>query len=202
MQGAADLLRKYGIVLLAFGWLLSVLFAVTSADRAGSRRATAAGDKALAELRLEYAQQALQVERDHNLQLLQQVERANQAEQRLLGQQDQHTADAQQIEERIPHVTTNYRPAPTAPAVAIPRCVFTAGWLRDYNLALGVPAPGTASAAPGSPQTPWAAPGSDAERLESGATPADILAHAKDYGRWARDNLAQLNALLDLQNKD
>ncbi len=39
--------------------------------------------------------------------------------------------------------------------------------------------------------------GSDAELLESGVTPADILAFAQDYGAWSLRNLAQLNALLE-----
>jgi hypothetical protein len=79
--------------------------------------------------------------------------------------------------------------------------VFTAGWVRDFNLALGagLPATGAGTATPGTAQAAWATPGADAELLESGVTPADILAHAQDYGRWARNNLAQLNALLDLQ---
>ncbi|EOJ3014111.1 TPA: lysis protein, partial [Pseudomonas aeruginosa] len=38
---------------------------------------------------------------------------------------------------------------------------------------------------------------SDAELLESGVTPADILAFAQDYGAWSLRNLAQLNALLE-----
>jgi hypothetical protein len=79
--------------------------------------------------------------------------------------------------------------------------VFTVGWVRDFNLALGanLPATGGGAATTRSAQAAWPAPGTDAELLESGVTPADILAHAQDYGRWARNNLAQLNALLDLQ---
>ena len=124
-----------------------------------------------------------------------------QAEALLLSQQDGHDQDHQQLQERIPHVTTVYRPAPAAAPVVIPRCVFTAGWVRDFNLALGanLPATGGGAATTSSAQATWPAPGTDAELLESGVTPADILAHAQDYGRWARNNLAQLNALLDLQ---
>ncbi|MNT91688.1 hypothetical protein D3C72_2328300 [compost metagenome] len=80
--------------------------------------------------------------------------------------------------------------------------MFTAGWLRDYNAALGVPAPRSGTADAASEKAAWPAPGTDAELLESGVTPADILAHAQDYGEWARTNLAQLNELLDLREKD
>ncbi|HGP4415268.1 TPA: lysis protein, partial [Pseudomonas aeruginosa] len=53
----------------------------------------------------------------------------------------------------------------------------------------------TASA--GTQAATWPAAGSDAELLESGVTPADILAFAQDYGAWSLRNLAQLNALLE-----
>ncbi|RRW38502.1 lysis protein [Ectopseudomonas oleovorans] len=167
----------------------------------GARHAEAQGNASLERLKAEHAEQARQAAIDSRVQLLQQVERANQAEALLLSQQAGHDQDHQQLQERIPHVTTVYRPAPAAAPVVIPRCVFTAGWVRDFNLALGagLPATGGGAATAGPAQAAWPAPGTDAELLESGVTPADILAHAQDYGRWARNNLAQLNALLDLQ---
>lgn len=167
----------------------------------GYKKGKAEGDAAVAELRLAHAEQALQAAIDSRVQLLQQVERANQAEALLLSQQAGHDQDHQQLQERIPHVTTVYRPAPAAAPVVIPRCVFTAGWVRDFNLALGagLPAAKVGTEAASAAQEAWPAPGTDAELLESGITQADILAYAQDYGRWARNNLAQLNALLDLQ---
>lgn len=168
----------------------------------GARYAEAQGTVRLEKLTSQHAEQARAAATDSRVQLLQQVTRANQAEALLLEQMDRHTQDQQQLLERIPHVTTTYRPTLAAAPVAIPHCVFTAGWLRDYNLALGVPAPAAGTAAAVANQAAWPTPGTDAELLASGVTPADILAHAQDYGRWARDNLAQLNQLLDLQKKD
>lgn len=168
----------------------------------GARYAEALGNARVEKLISQHAEQARVAAIESRIQLLQQVTRANQAEALLLGQMDKHAQDQQQLQERIPHVTTVYRPAPAAVPVAIPRCVFTAGWLRDFNLALGVPAPTSGTTAVTAQTAPWATPGTDAELLESGVTPADILAFAQDYGRWARDNLAQLNQLLDLQDKD
>lgn len=168
----------------------------------GARYAEALGNARVEQLTSKHAEQARVAATESRIQLLQQVTRANQAEALLLGQMDQHAQDQQQLQERIPHVTTVYRPAPAAAPVVIPRCVFTAGWLRDFNLALGVPAPTPGATATTAQAAPWATPGTDAELLESGVTPADILAFAQDYGRWARDNLAQLNQLLDLQDKD
>lgn len=40
----------------------------------------------------------------------------------------------------------------------------------------------------------WPTPGTAEELLESGVTPADILAFAQDYGRWALGIRAQLVA--------
>lgn len=168
----------------------------------GARYAEALGNARVEKLISQHAEQARVAAIEGRIQLLQQVTRANQAEALLLGQMDRHAQDQQQLQERIPHVTTVYRPAPAAAPVVIPRCVFTAGWLRDFNLALGVPAPTPGATTTTAQAAAWATPGTDAELLESGVTPADILAFAQDYGRWARDNLAQLNQLLDLQDKD
>lgn len=165
----------------------------------GYSTAKAEGDAALAQLREQHALEVAKAAQDNLLQLKQQITRADQAEQRMLEAQQQ-LADAQhQLQERIPHVTTVYRPAPAAAPVAIPHCVFTRGFLRDFNIALGagLPAAGASTSAAGAQAAAWPTPGSDAELLESGVSPADILAFAKDYGAWAQRNLAQLNALID-----
>ena len=135
----------------------------------------------------------------------QQVERANQAEQQYLDAQGEIGQLQQQLnQERIAHVSNQYRPAPGAAPVPVPRFVVTCGWLRDFNAALGasVPAPAGCRAAAGAASAAWPAAGSDAELLESGVSAADILAHARDYGAWALTNLAQLKALLQLHDKE
>lgn len=165
----------------------------------GFRYAAALGAADLEKLRTSYAQKAQQVAEQNSLELGRQITRANQAEARMLEQQGQIADYQQQLQERIPHVTTRYLPAPDAAPVVIPHCVFTAGWLRDYNAALGVPGIEASRVATGSAQASISSAGTDAELLESGVTPADILAHAIAYGKWSRSNLAQLNALLDLQ---
>ncbi len=164
----------------------------------GYEQAEAEGTAALAQLKQHYAEQALVVAEKSNSDLQQQVNRAQAAEETLFSQYTIHADEVQQLKERIAHVTTQYKPEPSAAARPVPHCVFTAGWLRDYNTALGVSQPRPATAFASAEKTAWPTPGSDTELLESGVTPADILAHAQDYGRWARDNLAQLNALLEL----
>jgi predicted GNAT family N-acyltransferase len=165
----------------------------------GFDKAAAEGAAQLGELKTQHAEAALKTANQTRTDLQLQVTRAQAAEESLFQQFGIHADDVKQLQERIPHVTTQYKASVGAAAQPIPRCVFTAGWLRDYNTALGVPAARSATAAGTAAKTASAAPGTDAELLESGVTPADILAHAQDYGRWARDNLAQLNTLLDLQ---
>ncbi|PTS92693.1 lysis protein, partial [Pseudomonas sp. HMWF006] len=162
----------------------------------------ALGETDLANLKTEQAEQAKKAANESRLLLLQQVARVNEAEALMYATIDQLAEEKRQLQERIPHVTTQYIPAPGAAAKPVPHCVFTAGWVRDFNTALGVSPPRPAAAAGASEKAAWPAPGSEAELLESGVTPADILAHAQDYGLWARGNLAQLNGLLDLQEKD
>lgn len=194
---------------LPTGLLVAGLACVISAAAAGSiaygfgfRYAEALGNSNLQTLKTTHAEQVGAAEKENRLQLLQQVARANEVESLLFATFDRHAEEKRQLQERIPHVTTQYIAAPGAVAKPIPRCVFTAGWLRDFNTALGVPAPGPGTTVTAAEKAAWPTPGADAELLESGVTPADILAHAQDYGLWARSNLTQLNALLDLQEKD
>lgn len=187
---------------VGFACLLSAAAGGSITYGFGFRYAQSLGATALSGLKSEHVEQALAAEKANRLQLLQQVARAQESESLLFNLMDQYAKEKQSLQERIPHVTTQYRPAPGAAAQPIPRCVFTAGWLRDFNTALGVPTPRTGATATQSAQAPWATPGTDAELLESGVTPADILAYAQDYGLWARNILAQLNGLLDLHKKD
>lgn len=184
---------------------LSWLLASSSGYDMGYEKAKAKGESALQSLRLEYAEQARRAAQENLVLYRQQVERANQAEQQYLDAQGEIGQLQHQLnQERIAHVSNQYRPAPGAAPVPAPRFVVTCGWLRDFNAALGasVPAPaGCRAAARAAPAT-WPAAGSDAELLESGVSAADILAHARDYGAWALTNLAQLKALLQLHDKE
>lgn len=184
---------------------LSWLLGSGSGHAAGYKQAQAEGESALQSLRLEYAEQSLRAAQENLASYRLQVQRANQAEQQYLDAQGEiHQLQQQLTRERIAHVSNQYRPAPGAAPVPAPRFVVTCGWLRDFNAALGarVPAPARCRAAAGAAEAAWPAAGSDAELLESGVSAADILAHARDYGAWAMDNLAQLNALLNLHDKE
>ena len=168
----------------------------------GVREATANAEAQQQSTERAYADQRAQAAKEHLQAYQQQVARTTAAEEDLAAANKRIEALNEQISNRIPQVTTVYRPAPEAEPVAIPHCVFTRGWLRDYNAALGatasLPATGASPSNPAAQAAPEPAPGADAELLESGVTPSDILAHARDYGAWAQSNLRQLNGLLDL----
>lgn len=204
MLSVVEWLRKSWVGLMLVMWLATTLTLMFSSREAGYREAKAEGDKAVSDLRLEHAELRTTAVESNLVEYRQQVSRANQAESLLLQTQDQLKVAKQQLQERTAHVSTQYRPAPAAAPIPAPRCVFTRGWVRDFNLALGAGLPGTAAgaAAASADTAAWPAPGADAELLESGVRPVDILAHAQDYGIWAQSNLAQLNQLLDLQEKE
>lgn len=165
----------------------------------GFRQADALGAARLKGLRATHAEQALAAEQQARVALQQQVTRANEAERLLLADQAAHTQQVAALEGRIAHVTAQYRRALDQAPEPAPHCVFTVGWLRDYNTALGVPGAATGPVAGRHGTAPFAAAGADAELLESGVTPADILAHAQDYGRWARGLASQVVALQTLR---
>lgn len=195
-------LRRSLPVLFAFAWMISVLFACSSGDEHGAARERALGAAALAELKAEHERQRAATAALNLAQYQQQVDRANQTDQSLQQTQQQLADAVQQLKERISNVTTVYLPGPAAKPAPIPRCVFTAGWVRDFNLALGgapvsAATPGTNAAL--TDAAAWPTPGSAQELLESGVTPADILAFAQDYGHWALGIRAQLTAF---QRKD
>ena len=165
----------------------------------GYRHAEALGNAALQKERTTQAQQALAAEQQARIELQQQVTRANAAEAQLLADQATHAKQVTELEGRIAHVSAQYRRTPDQAPEPVPHRVFTVGWLRDYNAALGVPGALAGPVASRYGTAPFAAPGTDAELLESGVSPADILAHAQDYGRWARGLASQVTALLTLR---
>ncbi|MCQ4310901.1 lysis protein [Pseudomonas stutzeri] len=184
---------------LTLGLLACMVCAAASGGIAygfGYRHAEAQGAASLSALVAKHATQASTTAEANSERMLQQITRASEAAGQMLALLARLDTEQQPIQERIPHVTSTYRPEPAAAPEPIPRCVFTVGWLRDYNTALGVPGAAIGPVAGPAGQTPWAAPGADAELLESGVTPADILAHAQDYGRWARSLASQVTGLL------
>lgn len=133
--------------------------------------------------------------------LAQQVLRAHALETQLSNAKAQHAKEKKALLQRITDVTTVYVPSPGAAPEPLPRCVFTAGFVREFNAAIGVatdlpgPAQGAAAAAAG--PAPSTAASTEAWLRESGLSQVDILAHAGDYGEYCRNLSAQVNGLLD-----
>lgn len=84
------------------------------------------------------------------------------------------------------------------------KCVFTRGFVQQYNAALGVTATGspghpgtTAAAASGTGKTPRATDTALARLRDSGVSQADVLANLTDNARQCRVWREQVNSLLD-----
>lgn len=167
----------------------------------GHRVAKADGDAALATLRKDNADAAAKAADDARLRLIAEVERNNRLAQALADEKAAHAQEKQSLLRRIANVTTVYVPAPGLAPQPLPRAVFTAGFVREYNTAIGLPAAGTGTAAAGVGGTPEAAQAPDAWLRDSGLSQADILAHIADYGERCRNVEAQVNRLLD-RNKE
>lgn len=86
------------------------------------------------------------------------------------------------------------RRIPDATAHLSPACVFDADFVRLWNDLLGIPASGVAKAAgPGGTagrSAPAATPDTGLQPGEPVATPADLLAHLRDYGQYCRESVA------------
>ncbi|EBQ9987911.1 hypothetical protein DSF30_06455 [Salmonella enterica subsp. enterica serovar Oranienburg] len=84
------------------------------------------------------------------------------------------------------------------------KCVFTRGFVQQYNAALGITTtgspghPGTAAAAAsGTGKTPRATDTALARLRDSGVSQADVLANVTDNARQCRVWREQVNSLLD-----
>ncbi|KAB0473915.1 hypothetical protein K6V72_24280 [Ralstonia insidiosa] len=119
----------------------------------------------------------------------------------LVDQERGNAQTAADLHAQVPHVTTVYRPAPAAQPVPVPACVFTRGWLRSYNAAIGasVPANAQGTSVPAqATETTGAAPGDD-DLAPAAITQAGVLSHHIDYAAGAKDLEAQLNKLIDYE---
>ncbi len=176
----------------------------------GYRTAKAEGDAALAKLQATRAEARAAVAEETAQGLAREVNRNNQLAQQLTDERRKHATEKQSLLKRIANVTTVYVPVPGAAPEPLPRSVFTVGFVREYNAALGIGRGSDLSAAAGgdaaagadtSPGAGQAAGaglrGQFADLQDSGLVQADILAHIADYGERCRNFESQLNRLLD-----
>jgi len=193
------LLNKW--VLGAVAGVLACILAFGAGYRAGFgradavRRAEVATLKAQAETwKAEQAKAWAEAERKARQELEAAQSRANALAARLDRSKRQSAAKIRSITRRIPHATAGLD------------CVFGPEFVRLYNEAIGAAAspsgdgavPQAAGPAPvaGAPDAaPAVGPGLRPRRA---VTPADILAHIRDYGARSQAMEAQLDALIDL----
>jgi hypothetical protein len=202
-SGAWSLASKYRMW-LALGagvLLLTVLLcglAAWKGYRAGFDRADADRRAEVAEIHAHHAEALAGAERIARERLDAETIRAAVIEREYLAATQTIAAQRRAItRERIRHASLDVAAVGGA-------CAFGPDWVRLYNEALGCDRghalPAAASGAAGQA---GAADAPDAGVLRGGAavtdgvTPADILAHARDYGARCRALAAQLNALID-----
>ncbi|NWO05362.1 MAG: hypothetical protein HLX50_06585 [Alteromonadaceae bacterium] len=168
----------------------------------GYSAAEAEGDKALEALKREHAEkllaqaQAFEAEQARKERMAREIEQAYLAKRRAL-----HTRITE-LEDALDEAYTNhYRASPGEDPQPVPQCVFTVGWLRDYNAALGGMR-ATAARAGKPDAAPWPAPGVAAEFDNSDISQRDLLRHAQRYGRWCQANTEQLTALIEALNPE
>lgn len=176
---------------------LSAIGAGATGYTIGHGAAKAKGDADLAELRREHATAVAVATETARQNLLAEVDRNNHLAQQLATEKASHAQEKQTLLRRIANVTTVYIPAAGLAPRPLPRSVFTAGFVREYNTALGFPAADAGTVAAGAGATTDAAYALDAGLRDSGLSQADILAHIADYGERCRNIESQLNRLLD-----
>lgn len=167
----------------------------------GTNHGTAIGNAKVAELREQTAVANARVLKDAGEVLAQETARGNRLSAQLDQAQDRIDSLSRQLQSKVDHVSTVYRPAPDAPVQPLPQCVFTRGWLRSYNAAIGaaVPAPGEgAGPSAQAPNASGAAAGED-DLLPAGIDQRDILSHHIDYAARARKLEEALNRLIDYE---
>ncbi len=186
------------IVSLAVGALAGAIPAGAAGYWLSQRHATTKAEAVRQETKAEEARALYRATEFARLRYQAETIRANGLEKQLLTDQQRFANEKRQLQQRISHVTTVYRPAPGAALAPIPRTVFTVGFVRDYNAAIGLPANGApAAAGSAGDQTDPAAAAGAGLLDDSGLSQADILAHISDYGERCRRLDSQVNRLID-----
>jgi len=155
-------------------------------DKANDRRKAE-----VATLTAGYAEAYAKAEKEAREHLEEETQRANLLAVQLMSEKKRLAAQTQDITRRIKDATRSAA-----------GCSFGPDFVRLYNEALGYPGggalPENASAA-GADHTGGPAPAAGPGLLPARpVTPEDLLAHARDYGAWARGMRAQLAALGEL----
>ncbi|MDK3025564.1 hypothetical protein QO239_23500 [Cupriavidus taiwanensis] len=196
-----QLSRLEAIVVGGLALLAGVTLGAPAGLWYGTSRATEIGDSRIAELQRGYAEANAKATTEAAALLKQATERGDRLSADLTKAEGQIDSLSQQLRSRVDRVTTVYREAPGAALKPVPQCIFTRGWLRDYNAAIGAAVPAAGEGAGASAQAPAAgvAADGDDELVPAGIDPRSILSHHIDYGARARKLEEQLNRLIDYE---
>lgn len=196
-----DLLPALAIGLLIGATVLGIGQLRDTARAEGYEQARAEGQAALERLRREHAEQrAIAAEKAEAgakaaaQRLQEERARNDRLAAELAEQQRRFRQTTDRLSGEIARVNDLYRQALDAAPEPLPACVFTRGFVRLWNEAIGaaVPAAGDTGRA--------AQAGADAralDQLDAGITRDDILAHHIRYAEQCRGTAAQLDALID-----
>lgn len=170
----------------------------------GFAKAQAEGNSALSDLKAkhadEVAEQALAAKRAAEAasqQLLTEINRGNGLAKQLADQKDDLRRTTEKLTREIASVTTNYRRALDAQLEPLPPAVFTNGFVRVWNSALGVA--GAAVQATTGTSGIAAPPGGTGatDSLDSGLGQAALLLNHNRNSERAAACRAQLNSLIE-----
>ena len=191
------------LVVVLLGWYLLIESWNAEAYRKGYGAAQTEGALALEKLRGEHQEQELARAQAAEASAKAAAKRLQDEQARndklasdLAEQQRQHRKTTDYLTGEIARVADLYREALDAPPKPLPACVFTAGWVRVYDEAIGARAAVPAAADSGRA----AAQGAEAraaEQLDSGLSQAALLGHHIRYAEQCRNTAAQLDALID-----
>lgn len=192
MNFPALLSRGQCVAAAAGAAAIGALAAGAAAFFGGYHAGALAGDAKVAKLERQYADGARDAVEQARIKERAETQRAAALAGDLFAEKARHALESDELKRRIASVTSQYRPAPDAPLQDLPRCVFTAGFVRVWNAAAGADGVPATSAAAGA-----VAPARADDALDSGVRQDDILAHHVDASRRSRDIESQLNKLID-----
>lgn len=186
-----DKLKNEGLfaVVLLLGLALGGYFAWLEGHKHGYEKAQGECLR-LQKRQAEASQRALQDEMNR---YQQQLIHIRQNEEAYLTRTEELTARNAALQRRIDDVTQQYvdEKGKTHPVA----CVFTRGFVQQYNAALGVSAPDVAAATRDAGTTAAAAATADARLRASGISQRDILANLVDNGQRCQQLALQVQGL-------
>lgn len=168
---------------------------LTDADKAGY-------DRANSECTVSHTKALLAAKQQELASIKRQLELSDQTVRQLRQDKAETARLADELQKEINYVTEHWTPPGKTSAEPAPACVFTHGFVRVYNSAIGATNSSAANmsatvrttgavGAASTTQTP------DPSLQPSNVGRADILQHITDYGQQCQDTSNQLNRLID-----